>query len=149
MRCIKCQQGETQVIDSRDDGKEVWRRRECLACGYRFTTYERIEFPKLYVIKKDGRRELFSREKLLNGLRKACEKRPVALGKLEEVVGRIESTLYETGKKEIPSKLIGQLAMEELKKIDEVAYIRFASVYRAFKSVESFEKEVHKIMEGK
>jgi len=149
MRCIKCQQGETQVIDSRDDGKEVWRRRECLACGYRFTTYERIEFPKLYVIKKDGRRELFSREKLLSGLRKACEKRPVALAKLEEVVGRIESTLYETGKKEIPSKLIGQLAMEELKKIDEVAYIRFASVYRAFKSVESFEKEVHKIMEGK
>ena len=149
MHCIKCQRGETQVIDSRDDGKEVWRRRECLACGYRFTTYERIEFPKLYVIKKDGRRELFSREKLLNGLRKACEKRPVALAKLEEVVGRIESTLYETGKKEIPSKFIGQLAMEELKKIDEVAYIRFASVYRAFKSVESFEKEVHKIMEGK
>jgi len=149
MHCIKCQRGETQVIDSRDDGKEVWRRRECLACGYRFTTYERIEFPKLYVIKKDGRRELFSREKLLSGLRKACEKRPVALAKLEEVVGRIESTLYETGKKEIPSKFIGQLAMEELKKIDEVAYIRFASVYRAFKSVESFEKEVHKIMEGK
>lgn len=145
MLCPSCQKGETKVLDSRDDGRTIRRRRECLKCQYRFTTYERKETPKLLVIKKDKRREPYLREKLLTGLKKACEKRPICLSNIEEIGDRIERTLYEMGDGEISSKKIGELVMEELKKLDEVAYIRFASVYRAFKDAKSFEKEINKI----
>ena len=146
MLCPNCLKCETQVIDSRDDGKLIRRRRECLKCKARFTTYERIETSKLYIIKKDGRREPFSKEKLLNGLKKACEKRPICLTSIEEVADRIERTLYERSEKEISSKIIGEYVMTELKILDEVAYIRFASVYKAFKDAGSFEKEAHKFL---
>jgi transcriptional repressor NrdR len=146
MLCPNCLKSETRVLDSRDDGKAIRRRRECLKCKNRFTTYERIETPRLYVIKKDGRREPFLKEKLLTGLKKACEKRPICLTTIEEVADRIERELHDKGEKEVPSKLIGQLVMNELKKLDEVAYIRFASVYKAFKDAEGFEKEVHKFL---
>lgn len=146
MLCPSCLKGQTQVIDSREDGKTIRRRRECLKCKNRFTTYERIETPRLYVIKKDGTREPFFREKLLTGLKKACEKRPVCLTSLEGIADKIERALYERGEKEVPSKIIGHLVMDELKKLDEVAYIRFASVYKAFKGAESFEKEAHKFI---
>ena len=147
MRCPYCNHPETKVIDKRnnDAGDVIRRRRECLKCKKRFTTYERVEDLNLIVIKKDKRRERFDRNKLLNGILKACEKRPIPIEKIEKMVDEIESELRKQKETEIPSKLIGKLVMEKLKKLDKVAYIRFASVYREFKDVGEFVKEVKKL----
>ncbi|MFZ1323963.1 MAG: transcriptional regulator NrdR [Candidatus Saccharimonadales bacterium] len=144
MRCNQCSLADTKVIESRDvaEGKAIRRRRECTACQHRFTTYERLERPQLIVIKNDGAQELFSREKLLSGLYRACEKTTVSSVQLEQVVGRIEDKLYECGDTEIASSKIGNLVMDELAGVNEVAYVRFASVYRRFKDIAGFEKEL-------
>ncbi len=144
MRCSRCQQDDTKVIESRDvaDGESVRRRRMCPVCEYRFTTYERIERPQLIVVKKSGTRELFSREKLLSGLYRACEKTPVTSLQLERVVADIEQELYSCSESEVQSVKIGDLVMDQLSKLNEVAYVRFASVYRRFKDIASFEKEL-------
>jgi len=129
-------------VDSRDDESVVRRRRECLDCKHRFTTYERMEAPRLFVVKKDGRREQYSREKVLSGLRRSCEKRPVADAKLEETVATIERELFSRGESEVPTAMVGEKLMEALKTIDKVAYIRFASVYRQFDDIGSFQAEL-------
>lgn len=144
MRCPNCK-GETQVIDSREADNSIRRRRECLVCQCRFTTYERPEVPKLAVIKRDGRRESFQREKLAAGIRKACEKRPVCLANIEQFVDEIERELHDRGELEIPSLSIGETVMNHLKQLDGIAYIRFASVYRQFTDIKSFEYEVKKL----
>ena len=148
MKCPFCEHTESKVLDSRstEDDEQIRRRRECLKCGSRFTTYEKIEKIPIYVIKRDGTRQIFSREKLLGGLMKACEKRPVPVATLEKAVDEIETQLYNSLDLEITSKLIGELAMAKLKDIDEVAYVRFASVYRQFADVESFKKELSKLL---
>ena len=146
MICPSCHQGETDVIDSREteDG-EIRRRRECQRCGYRFTTYESpfLDFPA--VVKKDGRREKFERGKIVTGIEKASEKRPVTAKEIDGLVERIERRLLESGMREVTSREIGELVMEGLKKLDKVAYIRFASVYRAFQDPSEFAKEAKKI----
>lgn len=144
MKCSQCTVDDTKVIESRDvaDGKAIRRRRECTACQHRFTTYERIERPQLIVIKNNGAQELFSRDKLLAGLFRACEKTPVSSIEVERVVARIEDKLYDCGDTEIASSRIGQLVMDELALVNEVAYVRFASVYRRFKDIAGFEKEL-------
>ncbi len=129
-------------MDSRDDESVVRRRRECLDCKHRFTTYERMEAPRLFVVKKDGRREQYSREKVLSGLRRSCEKRPVSDAKLEETVAAIERELFSRGESEVPTAMVGEKLMEALKTIDKVAYIRFASVYRQFDDIGSFQAEL-------
>lgn len=151
MKCSKCQTDDTKVIESRDvsDGEAVRRRRECIHCQYRFTTYERLERPQLIVIKNDGTRELFSREKLMVGLYRACEKTPVTGLQLERLVADIEHALYDLGEQEVPSSKIGQVVMDHLARLNEVAYVRFASVYRRFKDIASFEKELSQIRELK
>jgi len=141
MKCPYCK-GNTKVTDKRDSPKGVRRRRECLKCKKRFTTYERIEREKLYVIKKDGRREEFNREKLEAGIEKAFEKRPIEKGKIDKMVSEIEEQLRRKGKKEIKSSTIGELVMRKIKKLDYVAYIRFASVYREFRDIRDFKKEI-------
>lgn len=141
MRCPFCK-SETQVTDKRDSENETRRRRECLKCKKRFTTYERFEVRDLRVIKKDGRRESFDPEKVKRGLMRACEKRPVSLEKIEQSVRDIENKLKNSNKKEIKSQVIGEMIMKELKKLDKVAYIRFASVYREFQDVNDFKKEI-------
>lgn len=146
MICPSCQKSETRVVDSRDDETVVRRRRECLACRHRFTTYERMEAPRLFVVKKDGRREQYNREKLLIGLRKACEKRPISEAQLEEVVASIERELFARGETEVPTAMVGEKIMEALKDLDKVAYIRYASVYRAFRDVESFQAELSQLL---
>lgn len=140
MRCIKCNSLEDKVIDSRlsKDGFSIRRRRECLDCGHRFTTYEQVERRDMLVIKRDGTREPFKREKLLSGLIKACEKRPVSLGILEGAVDRIVNDLNSENLKELPSRMIGPKVMEYLQKIDPVAFVRYASVYRQFQDVGEF-----------
>ncbi len=149
MKCPFCGQDDDRVIDSRvvRDGYEVRRRRLCNRCGRRFTTYERVAQELPYVIKKDGRREPFSREKVLNGLRKACEKRPISIDVLERIVDRIEAWIQEQGKMEVSSVEIGERVMEELKRLDEVAYVRFASVYRQFKDISQFMDELKELLE--
>ncbi|MBC5825176.1 MAG: transcriptional repressor NrdR [Candidatus Eremiobacteraeota bacterium] len=142
MLCPSCRTGETRVIDSRDDASAVRRRRECQACRHRFTTYERIEAARLFVIKKDGRREPYNREKLLGGLRKACEKRPVSDAAMNEITDAVERELYGRGETEISSGDVGELLMAALKALDEIAYIRFASVYRSFTDARSFQEEL-------
>lgn len=144
MKCNKCQSDDIRVIESRDvaDGQAIRRRRMCNDCGYRFTTYERIERPQLIVIKHDGTRQLFSRTKLLGGLYRACEKTPVTSLQLEQMVTDIEETLYACGEQEVTSATIGDLVMQRLSILNEVAYVRFASVYRRFKDIASFEKEL-------
>ena len=151
MKCNHCQQADTKVIESRDvaDGESIRRRRVCTNCQYRFTTYERIERPQLIVIKNNGTRELFNREKLLAGLYRACEKTSVTSLQLERLVARIEQELYDCGEPEIPTSRIGKLIMGELAKLNEVAYVRFASVYRRFKDIAGFEKELSQIRELK
>jgi len=144
MDCPFCS-GPTQVIDKRDTEGVTRRRRECLECKKRFTTYERIENVDIFVVKKDGSRQLFSREKLKAGILKACEKRPVSLDQIENAVNEIEHKLRQQESTEIPSKLIGELIIKILKKLDKVAYIRFASVYRDFKDIGDFEKELKEI----
>ena len=146
MLCPNCQKSETAVVDSRDDNKTVWRRRKCLSCDARFTTYERMEVPRLIVIKRDGRREQFNKEKIVTGIRKACEKRPIPTLAITQIADSIEAKIYETGESEIPSKKLGKMVMDELLNLDSVAYIRFASVYRHFKTIKSFDKELKKIM---
>jgi transcriptional repressor NrdR len=147
MKCPFCGAEDTKVTDSRDSSEafEIRRRRECEKCSKRFTTYERIESHPLVVIKKDGRREVFSREKLLGGMVKACQKREVSVEKIEEAVGEIESFLRNEDKTEISSGLIGELVAQKLKKLDKVAYIRFASIYKDFEDVADFEKEIRLI----
>ncbi len=142
MRCPLCQYPESKVIDSRPVDEGIRRRRECLGCGERFTTYERLQRFAVLVVKKDGRREEFSREKLLAGLRRSCEKRPLAAGTIEAVVDDIEAQVHALGQPEIASREIGELAMQHLRELDQVAYIRFASVYRAFTDVESIVREI-------
>lgn len=151
MRCPYCQYTESKVIDSRptEEGEKIRRRRECLNCGKRFTTYEVVETTPLMVQKKDNSIEPFDREKLFNGIVRACEKRPVSMRDLEELVDRIESKLKNALLYEVPSPKIGELAMEELRELDEVAYVRFASVYRQFKDISTFMAELSKLLEEK
>ena len=146
MLCPVCRSGDNRVIDSRDDDSAVRRRRECQACRHRFTTYERIESSRLFVVKKDGRREPYSRDKVLGGLRKACEKRPISDAAMQEVADGIERDLYARGENEVPSSAVGELIMEALRKLDKVAYIRFASVYREF-DLQSFQQELAQLLE--
>ena len=148
MKCPYCGHLENKVIDSRlsKDGGVIRRRRDCDECGRRFTTYERIEEVLPMVIKKDGRRELFDRGKLLGGLKRACEKRPVSVEDLERIVDKVEQTLQECGDREIPTSKIGETVMKELHELDEVAYVRFASVYRQFKDINQFMDELKDIL---
>jgi len=138
MLCPKCNSDKSSVTDSRGDGGAIRRRRECQECGYRFTTYERVELVLPAVIKKDGRREVFDREKIRNGLRLACEKRPVSTEIIDAAVETIERKLQEMCLKEVDSRVVGQAVMDELRKIDKIAYVRFASVYREFSDVSQF-----------
>ena len=144
MRCPSCQNNNSRVIDSRpvDEGRSIRRRRECEECSYRFTTFEKIEESPLVVVKKEGTREEFSREKLLRGLLRACEKRPVSLKELEDLTASIEKDLRSQGSSEVKSEDIGEMVMDKLAKIDEVAYVRFASVYRQFKDINVFIDEL-------
>ncbi len=148
MRCPFCGNLEDRVIDSRTskEGDAIRRRRECLACRKRFTSYERVEDILPLVVKKDGRREPFERNKILTGLKKACEKRPIAIDTLEGIVDSIEKKLISIGVKEIPSSWIGEDVMENLKRLDKVAYVRFASVYRQFRDIDELMKEVYSLM---
>lgn len=151
MRCPYCSKIDNKVIDSRlsKDGKVVRRRRECNACGRRFTTYERVELTLPMVIKKDGRREPFNRSKIISGIQKACQKRPISVEKIEDFTDSLEVYFQELGKKEIPSSEIGEVVINKLKEWDEVAYVRFASVYRQFKDVGEFMKELEEIIKSK
>ncbi len=151
MKCSQCQQTDTKVIESRDvtEGQAIRRRRECCRCGFRFTTYERVERPQLIVIKNSGSRELFSREKLLSGLYRACEKTPVTSLQLEKVAAAVEQELYQRGESEVTSTDVGKLVMDQLAGLNEVAYVRFASVYRRFTDIAGFEQELSQIKERK
>ncbi len=144
MKCSNCHYKSTRVLDSRpsEEGRSIRRRRECEKCGFRFTTFERVEEIPLIVVKKDGARQEYSREKLIRGLIKACEKRPVPLGKIEAIAIDVEKELRNTGYSEIDSKEIGELVMNRLSDVDEVAYVRFASVYRQFKDITVFLDEL-------
>ncbi|UCD22304.1 MAG: transcriptional repressor NrdR [Chloroflexota bacterium] len=142
MDCPNCGGQESRVIDSRSLDEGVRRRRQCIACSTRFTTYERIQPHDIFVIKKDGRREEFSRDKLLSGIHKACEKRPLPTGAIDKFIDTIEAELYKVGKREVSSSYIGDLVMEGLKKLDHIAYIRFASVYREFADITDLKLEV-------
>ena len=142
MRCPYCGFSDTKVTDSRDTDDGIRRRRECLSCGQRFTTNERLAIGSLLVAKKDGRREEFSRDKLLAGLRRACEKRPLAAGSVEAVADAVETTLRQRGAPEVPSEEIGEMVMDHLRELDHIAYIRFASVYRAFADLEELQEEL-------
>ena len=148
MRCPYCENDDGKVIDSRhtEDGHAIRRRRECEACGRRFTTYEKVEEMILMVIKKDGSRQAFDRVKLLNGIIRACEKRPVTVAEMEKIVDEIERGLNNMMEKEVESTFIGELVMERLKELDEVAYVRFASVYRQFTDVNTFVAEIEKLL---
>ncbi len=149
MQCPFCGYTDSKVIDSRDVNETVRRRRECLSCGFRFTTHERIQTSNLVIIKKDKRREEFNREKLTSGIRKACEKRPLPTGAVEKLVDEVENELHRLGKAEIPSSAVGEIVMEKLKKLDHIAYIRFASVYRDFADITSLKQEVDTLIAAK
>jgi len=151
MQCPFCKENRDKVVDSREvnEGRMIRRRRECLECHRRFTTYERIEEMPYLVIKKDGRREEFDRKKLLGGVLRACEKRPVEIDKIEAVVDDIIGTLYDVNEREIPSVDIGEIVMKKLKTLDSVAYVRFASVYREFKDVDEFMQELQTLVRRK
>ena len=148
MRCSHCGYKEDKVVDSRatQQGSAIRRRRECLKCGKRFTTYEYIEEVSLMAIKKDGRREPFDRKKILSGVMKACEKRPISMEKMEEIVIQVERAIQKKSDREVSSTRIGELVMEKLKVLDDVAYVRFASVYRQFKDVGQFMEELKGIL---
>lgn len=150
MKCPYCANPESKVVDSRptDENASIRRRRECLNCGKRFTTYETVESVPLVVVKKDGSRESFDRNKILNGLVKACEKRPVPLQTLENATTDIEQRLLNSLNREVRSELIGELVMDALKEIDQVAYVRFASVYRQFQDIDSFMSELTKLLKS-
>lgn len=149
MKCPFCDFYETKVIDSRptDEGQAIRRRRECMKCRKRFTTYEKIEEIPLIVVKKDGNRQPYNRNKLLNGIIKACEKRPVPMNTIEQIVDDIEKTLYNSMEKEVTSNHIGEMVMNKLKDIDEVSYVRYASVYRQFKDISTFMDELKKLLD--
>lgn len=151
MKCPYCGYQESKVVDSRhsEDGGSIRRRRECLACQKRFTTYETVESLPVFVVKKDNSREPFDRSKVLNGMLRACEKRPVSTAALEEAVKEIEQVVQNSLEREVSTDFIGELVMERLKALDEVAYVRFASVYRQFKDINSFMHELNKILEEK
>lgn len=148
MRCLFCGHLESKVIDSRstDEGTTIRRRRECLGCGKRFTTYEKIESIPIIVVKKDGARESFNREKIINGILRACEKRPVPISDIEKAVDDIEAKICNLLEREVSSEKIGEMVMERLQKLDDIAYVRFASVYRQFKDINSFMEELAKII---
>lgn len=147
MKCNDCGYLDSKVIESRDvdDSSSIRRRRQCLKCGARFTTYERLEMPNLAVVKKDGRRELFDRDKIAAGMYRACEKRPIAVTAVEDAITQIERSLRAQGEAEIPSTRVGELVMDSLMELDDVAYVRFASVYRSFTDLASFESEVQRL----
>ena len=151
MRCPYCANPESKVVDSRpsDEGNSIRRRRECLVCHKRFTTYETVECLPLVVIKRDGSRQSFDKSKLLNGMIRACEKRPVPFQTLESIANEIEQTLQNQMDREVTSTRIGELVMERLKQVDKVAYVRFASVYRQFKDIGTFMAELSKLLEEK
>ena len=151
MKCPYCSFEESKVIDSRsaDDGERIRRRRECLHCGKRFTTHEVIETVPIIVVKRDKSREVFDRNKLTAGILRACEKRPVSLTQIEEMVDNIEARIQSSLDREITTMQIGELAMEEIKKVDEVSYVRFASVYRQFKDINTFMEELNKLLTEK
>lgn len=151
MKCPYCNYYDTSVLDSRDseDLGSIRRRRECMKCEKRFTTYERVDMVDMIVMKKDGRREQFDKKKLMTGMLKATEKRPVTMDQIEKAVDEIERELRKRDSIEIPSKIMGEFVMDKLKKLDEVAYIRFASVYRSFDNLETFEKEVKSLLRNK
>ncbi len=151
MKCPYCSFEESKVIDSRsaDDGERIRRRRECLKCGKRFTTHEVIETVPLIVVKRDKSREVFDRNKLTAGILRACEKRPVSLQQIESMVDTIEAKIQSSLEREVTTTQIGELAMEEIKKVDEVSYVRFASVYRQFKDINTFMEELNKLLTEK
>ena len=151
MKCPYCSFEESKVIDSRsaDDGERIRRRRECLNCGKRFTTHEVIETVPIIVVKRDKSREVFDRNKLTAGILRACEKRPVSIKQIEEMVNNIETKIQSSLDREITTMQIGELAMEEIKKVDEVSYVRFASVYRQFKDINTFMEELNKLLTEK
>ena len=149
MKCPYCNHPDTRVIDSRpaEDGNSIRRRRSCDVCGKRFTTYEKVETIPLIIIKKDNNREQYNRGKIENGILRACYKRPVSAEAIQHAIDRIETKIFNQEAKEIPSSMIGELVMEELKELDEVAYVRFASVYREFKDVNTFMNELKKFLQ--
>jgi transcriptional repressor NrdR len=149
MICPFCRFNDSKVIDSRDVENAIRRRRQCLSCNARFTTFERVQQTNLMVIKKDQRREEYNHNKLLTGIQKACEKRPLPIGTIEKMVEEIEAQLYKTGKAEISSNTIGEMVMDKLKKVDYVAYIRFASVYHEFADISTLKKEIDNLLEPK
>ncbi len=146
MLCPVCRTGETRVVDSRDDENAVRRRRECQSCKHRFTTYERPEAPRLFVVKKDGRREPYTRDKVLAGLRRASEKRPISESSMQEIADVLERDLNARGEHEVHSSVIGELLMSALRSLDKIAYIRFASVYRSFADLSSFQEELAQLL---
>ena len=148
MKCPFCEHPEDRVVDSREsrEGEAIRRRRECLACGKRFTTYERLDEIPYMVIKKGGRREKFERQKVLNGLLRACEKRPVSMAQLEMIVDHAEGLVVDAPEREIPTREVGQIIMDRLRAIDKVAYVRFASVYMDFKDVHEFMDELNRLL---
>ncbi len=151
MRCIYCNSPDSKVLDSRpvEDGNGIRRRRECIVCKKRFTTYEKAEQAPIIVIKKNGKRDLFDKDKLLRGILKSCQKTNVGFEAIEKMVDEIERDLHNVGEKEIKSELIGQMVMNHLQKLDPVAYVRFASVYREFKDVETFREEIESLLNTK
>lgn len=149
MKCPYCGYHDSKVVDSRDVDDGVRRRRECLQCDSRFTTYERIQISGIYVIKKDKRREEFNKDKLLTGIRKACEKRPLPTGTIDHLADEIEAELYQTGKSEISSTIVGDMVMKRLRTLDHIAYIRFASVYRDFTDITTLKQEVDSLVGSK
>ena len=150
MKCMYCGCEDSKVIDSRsaDEGRTIRRRRECINCGKRYTTYETIEDTPVLVVKSSGIRQAYDAQKVRNGIIKSCEKRPVSLNKIDEMVSNITKKVYNSMEQEVSSKRIGELVMDELKKVDEVAYVRYASVYRSFKDISSFMEELQKLMES-
>jgi transcriptional repressor NrdR len=143
MFCPFCQEGDSRVIDTREVGSAIRRRRECSRCGQRFTTYERLAQVSLLVVKRDGRREPFDREKLYRGVYKACAKRPISEESIDGLVGKVENELFGLGQAEVDSRVIGQMVMEQLRGLDDVAYVRFASVYRRFKDIDGLVEEIN------
>jgi transcriptional repressor NrdR len=149
MKCSYCRKKDTKVIDTREVGEGIRRRRECKSCQQRFTTYERVARTSLQVVKRDGRREPFDSEKLLSGILRACAKRPIPTETLEQMVKDIERELYELGRAEVESEVIGKMVMRRLRELDDVAYVRFASVYRRFQDVDSLAEEIEEFKEWK
>ncbi len=149
MKCPYCGFVESRVMDSRDQGGTVHRRRRCERCFQRFSTVERVVLPELMVVKRDGRREPFKREKLETGLRHACQKRPIPVGELEAIVEDVENDLYKLGKAEVETRVIGEMVMERLSKLDPIAYIRFASVYRSYPDIQAMRQEMDRMLQGR